>query len=186
MTTNDEPERRGTLVRVAGAGLLLLAVLAPGLLPLLPARSDSSVELGFLAEFEQPAVIAFAGYAGCGTTCPTRLAVMARAGAMVGPEAAGLAFVDVDETADPAASLRYARAFHPEFRSFTVDDVLASALRGELAVPTFADTRDRPGHPGNVFLFERIERGWRIAAVYRRAPDPARIARDVRAIAGRA
>jgi cytochrome oxidase Cu insertion factor (SCO1/SenC/PrrC family) len=163
----------------AGSLLLFGALGVMLLLPFLPARSAATLGLDALDQFEEDIVVAFAGYPGCSTVCPTTLATMARARDQLQQPDIGLAFINIDRYARPAQSVAYAQAFHADFRAITVADTSAQSLMSELGLTTFDDTSSQPAHPGYLFVLTRTASDWRIAELYRRLPNDQTLTRDL-------
>lgn len=170
---------------LAGASLAVCAIATLGLLAFLPSQSAASVELPFLDEHMPPLVLAFAGYPGCGTICPTSLAAMSEAWRGIdeaGRNRAALLFVNIERDAAEDVSSAYARAFHPDFRAWAVSADSAAGVYRALALRSFESREQAAAHSGFIYLFARDGADWRIERVYRRSPDAAELRRDLLAI----
>ena len=166
----------------AGASLLALGLATLGLLALLPTRGSAGLELPFLDERMPPVVVAFAGFPGCGTICPASLATIRTAADALpaaGRAQLGLLFVNIERDAPPAQSEAYARAFHPDFRAYSLTSEDAAPVYRALALGSFASGEQAAAHSGYVYVFARADNGWRIERIYRRLPASGRLANDL-------
>lgn len=158
---------------VAGVGLLVLAFATLALLPWLPSRGAQPLDLPALAAVRGEVVLAFAGYDGCGTTCPLALRVMGNAydGLPGGVRSrVALLFVNLRVGSRHALSTAYARAFHPQFQAHAVTRDDAGAFYRALGVSASSEGATLARHAGFVYLFARRGDDWRVMHVFRRAP----------------
>ena len=167
---------------LAGVSLLALAFGSLALLGLLPTRGAPGIELPFLDAASPPVVVAFAGYPGCGTVCPTSLALLGEVARGIDSAQRGrlgLLFVNVERDTPAYVTERYARAFHPEFRGYSVTSESAASVYRELSLASYASREQAAAHPGLVYVFAREGIDWRIERVYRRTPGSQELRRDL-------
>ena len=179
MSASPEASNESIRQNVLGFCLLLIALLTLGALPFLPARGASGLNLPFLDAADRDVVVAFAGYPGCSTVCPTSLALMADAHRRLEvpqgrkPE---LLFINVQRDSRHDSTMAYARAFHQDFRGHTVTSRDADVIYRSLALASYADDDASAGaHSGFIYIFVRDTAGWRIEHVYRSLPGAARL-----------
>lgn len=171
---------------VAGVALLLLAISSVAMVPYLPSRGSNGLDLPFLRDATSPVVAAFAGYPACGTTCPTSLALLAQAHRELqdeGGRPVDLLFINVHRGTPVAVADRYAKSFHPDFRSHTVDDDAAGEIYSALSLRSFDDAGLAASHSSSIYVFVRGTAGWRIEHVFQRTPRPGQLLNRLRAIA---
>ncbi len=167
-------EGDGIQQHVLGSLLLIVALSVLGLVPLLPARGASGLDAPFLNDAQRDIVVAFAGFPGCGTVCPTSLALMANAYRGLElpqnrrPE---LLFINIQRDFDQDATDIYARAFHPDFGSHAVTSGDANTIYQSLSLTSYADVTSSTAHSGYIYIFVRDSFGWRIEDVYRTTPS---------------
>lgn len=166
---------------IAGAGLLLCALATLALVPMLPARGAANIELPFLQDVQQPVVVAFAGYPGCGTICPTSLSLLSGVYRQIesSDSQLGMLFINIQRDSSHETTAAYARDFHPEFLSYTVSSADADSVYRSLALQSFDDAGAAIAHSGLIYVFSKGQEGWRIEHVYRRPPSPDRLKVDL-------
>lgn len=197
-------------VRTLPLALALMASLAAGCGPLTRGRSEShpvspprDVSGITLTEVDSSGVtrpygfraapggvvLAYFGFASCPDVCPTTLAAVRQALALLGPAASRveLAFVTVDPARDSAAVLApYVRSFVPRGRALRPSDQ-ASLGRAERAFKAASSVTRVPGGEVRVshtpYLYAVDARGG-VVFEWGFGVTPARLAADLRALLG--
>ncbi len=171
----------------AGVSLLLIAVSVLALLTLLPTRGSAGIQLPFLEEFESSTVVAFAGFSGCSSVCPTSLALMSEAYRDLDPRArerVGLLFINILRNDPRGLEDKYAQAFHPDFLTYTVDSQEADTIYDTLSLESFDQPQRASSHTGFIYVFGREQNTWRIERVFRRTPSGTQLLSILRDLAG--
>jgi protein SCO1/2 len=99
--------------------------------------TDHNGQARHLADFRGKAVVLFFGYTQCPDVCPTTLATLRDAMALLGEDAkrVQVLFVTVDPARDtPALLAQYAPAFHPSFLGLYADEKGIAAVAKEFKV----------------------------------------------------
>lgn len=165
-----------------GLVLVIVSLATLALLPWLPARSASQLELPFLEEARADTVVAFAGFVGCGTVCPLGLQRIGDAYDRVGHADVDLLFINIERVAATDRSARWAQAFHTSFRAHVITDTEAARLYTALGLKSYPDSRTAPSHNGFIYVFRRGSHGWSIAAVFHNLPDTERLAATIKTL----
>ena len=171
---------------VGGVLLIAVALMFLAIVPLLPTRAAQPGSLPFLQDQDEAIVLAYAGFPGCGDTCPRGLAALASAHSIheaAGGASTSLLFINVQRNTPEGLSEAFARAFHDEFRAYDVGASDAEALYDTLALRTFNDAGQAAYHSNFVYLFAKRKTGWQIEKVYRRFPSIERMAADLQQLA---
>ncbi len=150
-----------------GVVMLLLTAGSLALIPLLPAKSETTLDLPFLSGIDADIVIAFAGFPGCSTSCPTALRAMATAYEQSPEPVAQLVFINVERHARNDLTTQYARAYHESFVGVTLTQSTASLFARELGLRSFDSTKAALAHSNNIYVLRRESDGWHIAEVLR-------------------
>jgi len=143
-----------------------------------------------LTDFRGKAVMLFFGFTHCPDVCPTALATLARARALLGDDATqvqGL-FVTVDPKRDtPEILSKYVTGFDPTFLGMYGDEAATEATAKEFKIYYRAQKPDANGaygvdHSGQVYLIDPQGR----LRLYIRSHDaaPEAIAHDLRLLLG--
>ncbi|HEX4928832.1 MAG TPA: SCO family protein [Burkholderiales bacterium] len=143
-----------------------------------------------LADFRGKAVMLFFGFTRCPDVCPTALATLARARALLGDDATrvqGL-FVTVDPKRDtPEVLAKYVTAFDPTFLGLYGDEAATGAAAKEFKIYYQAQKPGASGsymvdHSGQMYLVDPAGR----LRLYIRSHDaaPEAIAHDLRLLLG--
>jgi len=140
--------------------------------------------LGALAPPEARLLLVFAGFPGCGDTCPTTLRFLSTV--YDGLPAAtrsrtGVTFVNILADTPPELSTAYARSFHPEFAGFSLTAGNRRVFYEELGIRAGTRSAELAAHPGTLYLLHRddAEGAWSLVRHYRRLPDGDRLRRDL-------
>ena len=165
-----------------GFALVLVSLATLAVLPWLPARSASRLDLPFLKEARADTVVAFAGFVGCGTVCPLGLQRIGDAYDRSGQADVDLLFINIERVAEARQSAQWAQAFHTSFRAHVISDPEAALLHTALGLKSYPDIGTALSHTGFIYVFHRDERGWTIAAVFRDLPDTERLATTIRTL----
>ncbi len=177
---------RVTMTRAHHAGgvlLLAASLLCLSLLPYLPTRAAHSTVLPFLQDREGEVVLAYAGFAGCGDTCPRGLATLAAAydlHTVSGSASLDLLFINVQRHAPAESTRAFAQAFHERFQVYTIGNDVAEYVYDELSLRSFDDNGRAAYHSDYVYVFTRHADSWRIERVYRQFPTIERLVADLR------
>jgi protein SCO1/2 len=141
-----------------------------------------------LADFRGKVVVLFFGYAQCPDVCPTTLADMAKAMAMLGPEDAQrvqVLFVTVDPKRDTPQLLgQYVPAFNPAFLGLWGDAASTSRVTKDFNIYVQERAGAQPGtytvdHTSQSFVFDREGR---LRLVWPYGMEAARMAGDVKVL----
>ena len=171
---------------IVGACLLLFAVSSLALAAMLPMQSSKGVELPFLDDSGAPIVVGFAGFPGCGDVCPAGMALLghsARQLSVPDRQDVSLLFINLQRGTPASVSNAYARAFHPEFYSYTVALDESDLFYRELALRSFSPDESAVTHSGYFYVFVRERGHWRIQHVYRRPPAASQLVNDLESLA---
>lgn len=155
------------------------------LVPYLPTSAALNSELRFLQEQNAPVVLAYAGFAGCGDTCPRGLASLAeiyKQNTSTSGPAMELLFINVARNTPVTATQAFARGFHEEFNVYTISADDADDVYDELSLVSYDDDGQAAYHSDFVYLFMRQSGRWRIEKVYRRFPTHNRVLADLQAL----
>ncbi len=160
---------------IAGVLLLVAAISSIGLVPVLTRDVGTRVELpfsdsAFRAEGKEWLVV-FAGFPGCGQTCPTTLMFLDRAYREVDDERLAVAFLNILLHTPSTVSEEYAQGFNPEFIGYSVTADERFQLyeqMGLMADDTLAEVAD---HKANIFLYQRDGSEWLLKSVYQTMPS---------------
>lgn len=152
---------------VVGVTMMLLTAGSLALIPLLPAKSESTIDLPFLSGIDSQVVIAFAGFPGCSTSCPTALRAMATAYEQSLTPDVQLVFINVERHARNDLTTQYARAYHESFSGVTLTQSTASLFARELGLRSFGSTEAALAHSNNIYVLRRERDGWHIAEILR-------------------
>lgn len=169
-----------------GAILLALALALVSLIPYLPSRAAHGTVLPFLYDRNGSVVLAYAGFPGCGDTCPRGLASLAevytqhQASGGTGIE---LLFINVQRNAPDSSTRSFAEAFHAAFDIYTVGETEAEDIYRQLALRSYDEAGGAVYHSDYVYIFKRQANDWHIEKVYRSFPSIDRLLSDVRRLA---
>lgn len=188
-TPNDNSPVLDGRQHAVGGGLVVVALASLMLVPYLPTTATHGTGLGFLEQINDPVVLAYAGFAGCGDTCPTRLAMLGGVYdkySETGATDLALLFINVQRDTPDAVTTAYARAFHDRFTGYSVSSDRADEVYRELALLTFDDSGRAARHSDYVYIFTYTDQEWRIHKVYRRVPGADRLLHDLQRLRGAA
>ncbi|MEL6302075.1 MAG: SCO family protein [Pseudomonadota bacterium] len=165
--TKAQSEGRSWRHHAVGVAMLLLTAGSLALIPLLPAKSETTLDLPFLSDIDADVVIVFAGFPGCNTSCPTALRAMATVYEQSSSPNTQLVFINIERDARDDLTTQYARAYHQSFAGVTLTRSTASLFARELGLRSFDSTRAALAHSNNIFVLRRESDGWHIAEVLR-------------------
>jgi protein SCO1 len=123
--------------------------------------ADQNGQVRTLADFRGKVVAVFFGYTNCPDVCPTSLAMLKDARALIGPDAARVQvlFVTVDPQRDTPERLKmYMNAFDPSFLGLSGSDAEIAAVAREFKViyekhGDIAGGRYSVDHTAGCFIF---------------------------------
>jgi len=169
---------------LAGALLLLMAISSPGLMALLPSRSDAHIDLPFLNTSQQSTVLAFAGFPGCDTICPVSLSILSDVYRNLNSEynsmEVELMFINIQLDTPDEITDAYAKSYHPNFSSYSVKSKEAYDIYKALSLRTFENMQDSYPHTGYIYVFVRTLDKWNIEHVYQQTPSSRKIISDLK------
>ena len=147
--------------------------------------TDHNGKASRLADFRGKAVVMFFGYTQCPDVCPTTLAAMRDAVALLGKEAGRVQvlFVTVDPARDtPQLLAQYVPAFHPGFLGLYADDKATAALAKDFKVFYAKQPGSTPGsysidHSTGSYAFDPQGK---LRLLLRHGETPANIAADLK------
>ncbi|MEL7023254.1 MAG: SCO family protein [Pseudomonadota bacterium] len=166
---NLENGRVRIRLHATGIALLACALGLLAILPALPAAASRTIDLSFLDGRDAHLVVAYAGFPGCATSCPSALATMGRALGQEAPTDIDLVFINVERHANSALTQQYAQAFHPAIEGVTLTARSSREFMRELGLQTYDSTRAALAHSNHIYVFQNRDGTWRIADVIRRA-----------------
>ena len=160
---------------ITGVLLMVAAVSSIGLIPALTRDVGGSVELPF-SDIEVPAqdkdvLVVFAGFPGCGNTCPTTLMFLDRAYREVNDERLGVAFLNVLLHTPSEVSRDYARGFNDEFIGYSVTPERKTALYTQMGLMADGSIESVSDHKANIFIYGREDSRWLLKSVYQKTPS---------------
>lgn len=151
--------KRQPLVALVYGGLVFLA---PFLISQLPARSAQAMQLSLVEETDAELLLAYAGFAGCSTSCPVALVNLARTYEQLPPQATKVVFINVERDASVSLARVYARAFHPDFHAKTLDHTEAALFYRELGIRAYDSVRQALAHRNLIYVLRRQADAWSI------------------------
>lgn len=138
-----------------------------------------------LADFKGKAVVLFFGYTNCPDVCPTTLATMREAMALLGTDAerVQVLFATVDPARDtPALLAQYVPAFHPSFLGLYGDEQTIAAVARDFKVFYVKRAGSKPDnytvdHSTGSFAFDP---SGKLRLLVRHGETPANVAADLK------
>ena len=168
---------------LVGVLLLLFALSTLGLMTLLPSSSKADIDLPFLNTTQKSLVLAFAGFPGCSTTCPISLNVLGDVYRNFNSEGngmkMGITFINIKLDTPHDITDSYAKSYHREFSSYSVNSKEAYGIYKALSLQTFKNAKDSTHHTGYIYMFVKELDRWRIQHVYRQIPSSVEIISDL-------
>ncbi|MEL7312327.1 MAG: SCO family protein [Pseudomonadota bacterium] len=162
--SQETPSKRQHAV---GALLLFATLGSLAVLPNLPATASGSIELEFLDGRDAEVVVAYAGFPGCSTSCPTALAAMASAFGQAADSDVDLVFINVERDARETLTQQYARAFDPRIEGITLTRHTSQQFMNQLGLQTYESTRSALAHSNHIYVFRHRDGVWRISDIVR-------------------
>jgi protein SCO1/2 len=140
-----------------------------------------------LADFHGKAVVMFFGYTQCPDVCPTTMATMRDAMALMGDDAkrVQVLFVTIDPARDtPALLAQYVPAFHPSFLGLYGDEKTIAALAKDFKVFYAKQPGSTPGsysvdHSTGSYAFDPQGK---LRLLIRHGETAANVAKDIQAL----
>lgn len=173
-------------VHAAGISLIILAFASLAAMSALPGFSEKDYQLPFLPDSGKTAHLVFAGYPGCGSICPTSMALLKRIYTEIADKAEFLppdvTFVNVELNTPLSVSMRYAQSWHKDFRGYSIQKNEANTIYKELAVQSYFTNQDSSAHQGYIYLFSRNNEAWKLVHAYAELPALGKIENDVAAL----
>lgn len=167
---------------VGGTLLVILTLVSLSLVPYLPTRAAHETALPFLDGRDSTIVLAYAGFPGCGNTCPRGLASLAKVydrHISTGGAPLDLLFINVQQNSPAPVAHAFAQAFHEKFDVYTIRGRDADDVYRKLALRSYDDVGGAAYHSDAVYVFTQHSGSWRIEKVYRRFPSIDRLAADL-------
>ena len=160
---------------IVGVLLLVAAISSVGLIPVLTRDVGGEVELPFSdGAFQVDGkdwLVVFAGFPGCGQTCPTTLMFLDRAYREVDDERLAVAFLNVLLHTPLSVSEDYAQGFNPEFIGYSVTADERYRLYEQMGLMADDSLTEVADHKANIFLYERDGGRWMLRSVYQTMPS---------------
>lgn len=181
-----DPKHTRWQSHAAGITLIILAISSLAAISALPDFSEKDYQLPFLPNSGKTAHLVFAGYPGCGSICPTSMALLKHVYSDIADKAEfpppDVTFVNVELSTPLSVSMQYAQTWHKDFRGYSIQKDEAKTIYKELAVQSYSTNQDSSAHQGYIYLFSRKNQAWTLVHAYSQTPEVGEIISDVAAL----
>ena len=155
---------------IIGISLMALLPAIALLIPAIPLRGNTVMELPFLDSNKKGKVLVFGGFPECSSICPTSLSEIQQAykqyKEITNKNDLRILFLNIKLDTPEAITRAYAKSFHDDFEGYSLRSSQASHLYKTLALKTFTSETTSASHKGFIYLFTTSDNQSRLERVF--------------------